>query len=90
MCEKSGGTSVDEGHDVESDVAEETMSAVVKFAKAICEPYDRLRNSSFVGFQVKKAGYTMRRAPSHAGWSRRQCRLTVDAMRRRVMRLRVF
>ena len=40
MCEKSGVTSVEEGHDVESDVAEETMSAVVKLAKAICELYD--------------------------------------------------
>ena len=40
MCEKSGDTSVEEGHDVESDVAEETMSAMVKPVKAICEPYD--------------------------------------------------
>ena len=38
MCEKSGVTSVEEGHDVESDVAEETMSAVVKLAKEIDEP----------------------------------------------------
>ena len=30
MCEKSRVTSVEEGHDVESDVAEETMSAMVK------------------------------------------------------------
>ena len=28
------------GVDVESDVAEETMSAMVKLAKAMCEPYD--------------------------------------------------
>ena len=28
---------MEEGHDVESDVAEETMSAVVKLAKEICE-----------------------------------------------------
>ena len=40
MCEKSRVNSVEEGHDVESDVAEETMSAMVKLAKAICEPYD--------------------------------------------------
>ena len=31
---------MEEGHDVESDVAEETMSAMVKLAKAICEPCD--------------------------------------------------
>ena len=40
MCERSGVTSVEEGRDVESDVAEETMSAMVKLAKAMCEPYD--------------------------------------------------
>ena len=34
MCEKSGVTSMEEGHDVENDVAEETMSAVVKLTKA--------------------------------------------------------
>ena len=38
MCEKSGVTSVEEGHDVESDVADETMSATVKLAKEIDEP----------------------------------------------------
>ena len=32
--------SVKEGRDVESDIAEETMSAVVKFAKKICESCD--------------------------------------------------
>ena len=30
---------MEEGHDVESDVAEVTMSAVVKLEKAICEPH---------------------------------------------------
>ena len=59
MCEKSGGTSVDEGHDVESDVAEETMSAVVKFAKAICEPYD-------IGQPI--AEFQFRGLPSETSW----------------------
>ena len=40
MCEKSGVTSEQEGHDVENDVAEETMSAMVKLAKETDEPYD--------------------------------------------------
>ena len=36
-------TSVEEGHDVESDVAEETMSAVVKLAEVVLRhrPADR-------------------------------------------------
>ena len=37
MCEKSEVTSVEEGHDVESDVAGVTMSAMEKLAKAISE-----------------------------------------------------
>ena len=39
-CEMLEVTSVEEGHDVESDVAEERMSALVKLAKEICESCD--------------------------------------------------
>ena len=39
-CEMVEDTSVEEGHDFESDVAEETMSVLVKLAKEICESCD--------------------------------------------------
>ena len=67
-------------HDVESDVAEETMPATVKLAKEIDEPVtsaNRVRNASFVVFQ-EKVGYTMRRAPARAGWSRGQMALHTE------------
>ena len=35
MCESGEIPSVEEGHDVESDIAEETMAAMVKIAKMI-------------------------------------------------------
>ena len=39
-CEMVEVTFVEEGHEVESDVAEETISALVKLAKEICESCD--------------------------------------------------
>ena len=39
-CEMVEVTSVEEGHDVESYVAVETMSALVRLAKEICESCD--------------------------------------------------
>ena len=52
---------MEEGHDVESDVAEETMSAVVKLAKEICESCD-------IG---QPTAACLLRWPSRSRWSRR-------------------
>ena len=48
MCEKSGVTSEEEGHDVENDVAEETMSAMVKLAKETDEPVTSASRESWL------------------------------------------
>ena len=50
-------------HDVESDVAEETMSAMVKLAKEIDEPYD---------ISQPTAECQLMAAPTRAGRRRRQ------------------
>ena len=89
-CEKSGVTSVEEGHDVESDVAEETMSAMVKLVMAICEPSDigqPIAECQFRGFPGES---WLHDEASSCPWSRRQCRLTAVAMRRRSVRLWAF
>ena len=66
----------------ESDVAEDTMSAMVKLAKDPLEPHDIGQPTSeclLMAFLLEKTGYTQRRAPA-ASWRQR----TVQHLRARV------
>ena len=74
---------MEERHGVESDVAKETMSALVKLVTEICESCDIGQPAAECQLMVlpskKKAGYTEMRAPTRSGESRSFREACLDA-----------